>query len=130
MLRNCDECNKVFAHPTRRLCESCYKEAQKAFVTVKEYIIENPGASVATVAQETEVDVEIIYEYIRQGRLNVIPRDVELHCDICGDRINSGRICVKCRSDFKKKPEEPVLEQEEKSRSSRVHYLDQIKKRS
>lgn len=134
MLKNCEKCNRVFAHPTRSMCEGCFEEELANFVAVKEYLKENPGASVAQVANETEVDVGIIYEYIRQGRLDIIPSDVKFHCEICGAEISFGRICPKCKGDlvkgFRSQPvSEPEPESKPRDRGSKVHYLDQIKDR-
>lgn len=128
MLRNCEECNRIFSHPTRTLCNECYEEAQRSFKAVKEYLVENPGASVARVAKETEVPVEIIYEYIQEGRLDVIPKDAVLKCAICGTAINVGRVCTKCRDDLRS----TITTEQGKSRDSlrsrsRVHILDTIR---
>jgi len=130
MLRNCEECNRVFSHPTRRLCVSCFQKRQDTFNKVKEYLQENPSASVAEVSTATEVELETIYEFIREGRLTIIPRDVQLECDICGAPITAGRVCAKCRLDLKGGKEKRVRTEERKeSAVSRVHYLDQIKDR-
>ena len=129
MLKNCEECNKVFAHPTRRLCQSCYDIAQKSFTAVKEYLLEHPGATVVEVSNETGVDPELIYEYIRDGRLSVVPKDALLLCEICGDPISSGRVCVKCRSSFRKNSYEPPESKDKpKDTKTKVHYLNQVKR--
>lgn len=131
MLKNCRECNRVFAHPSRDLCEDCYERLQKEFTAVREYLQKNPGASVAEVAKETEVDLDKIYEFIREGRLNVVPHDVQFHCEVCGEIIATGRVCAKCRSEFRKGsyiPPEPK-ETGNSSAGTRIHFLDQIKDR-
>lgn len=129
MLKNCQECNRVFAHPTRRLCEDCYQKEQESFAAVKDYLQEHPGAPVGEVSRETEVDLETIYEFIREGRLDVVPGDVQLRCEICGDQISSGRVCSKCRTEFRKRPHtSPEHDSKPKSTSTKVHYLDQINK--
>lgn len=132
MLKNCQECNRVFAHPSRRLCDVCYEKLQQEFNAVRDYLQENPGASVAEVSKETEVDLDTIYEFIREGRLHVVPHDVEFHCEICGDPISTGRVCTKCRTEFRKgsyTPPEPKGDTQSGKSTSRVHYLDQIKDR-
>lgn len=131
MLKNCDNCNRVFAHPTRSLCDECYKEAQEAFGKVKTYLQENPGSTVAEVAQATEVDVDTIYEYIRQGRLTVVPKDAALRCDICGTTIEVGRVCDRCRAGLQKglRKEPTPRERPQSADGSRVHYLDGLKER-
>lgn len=127
MIKNCEECNRIFAHPSRNLCDECYKEALRAFDAVKKYLQENPGATVAEVAQATETEVDIIYEYIRQGRLTVVPKDAQLHCEICGTSISTGRVCSRCRVSLQTGKEEP--EPRKLNNSSRVHILDQLKDR-
>ncbi len=129
MLRNCEECNRVFSHPTRSLCNECYEEAQKSFKTVKDYLRENPGASVAQVSKETEVPIELIQEYIQEGRLDVIPRDAILKCAICGSAINVGRICAKCRGDLRSTiSTEKARTRDTGDRArSRMHILDSIR---
>ncbi|NLJ80763.1 MAG: hypothetical protein GX335_07050 [Firmicutes bacterium] len=131
MLRNCEKCNRIFAHPTRRLCSDCYQKVQEAFILVKDYLAANPKASVAEVAKATETNVETIYEFIKAGRLNIIPRDVQLTCEICGVSIESGRICPKCRAALKQgqvsQTEKPFSEA--KRDKTRIRYLDQIRKR-
>ena len=42
MLKNCEVCGRVFAHPTRVLCEDCYNEVQAKYRAVKEYLQKNP----------------------------------------------------------------------------------------
>jgi flagellar operon protein (TIGR03826 family) len=130
MLKNCEECNRVFAHPTRSLCEECYEKARKSFDAVKKYLQENPGATVAQVSKDTEVDLELIYEYIREGRLDVVPRDARLQCTICGTSIAVGRVCQSCRSELRSTmTSEPSKSPGTSKLDSRIHILDNIKNR-
>ncbi len=131
MLKNCKECNRVFAHPTRQLCEDCYLQAQQAFEAVKDFLESNPGATVAEVAEATKVDVETIYEYIKQGRLSVVPKDAGLTCQICGAQIDKGRVCSKCRAELREDPgAQSESREKERTSGSRMHYLgDEIKRR-
>lgn len=127
VLKNCKQCNKVFAHPTRHLCEGCYKDAQAQFERVREYLEENRGATVAEVAEETDTDVEVIYEYIKEGRLTVVPKDAELRCQICGTKIASGRVCAVCRAELSDDPRIPPSQQGDKD--TRMRYLDAIRRK-
>ncbi|HHY09653.1 MAG TPA: MerR family transcriptional regulator [Firmicutes bacterium] len=130
MLRNCENCNRVFAHPTRLLCDACYQEEQDDFTAVKEYLRENPKATIGEVAEKTEVDLETIYKFIRQERLDIIPSDIKFHCEICGAEIEGGRVCSKCRAEFRKTKESGEKPAEETVRErSRIRYLDQIRRK-
>ncbi|MCK9526903.1 MAG: MerR family transcriptional regulator [Limnochordia bacterium] len=133
MLKNCEECNRVFSHPTRGLCQECYGKAQESFDTVKRYLQDNPGATVAQVAKDTEVHLDLIYEYIRDGRLDVVPKDARLQCSICGATINVGRVCMKCRADLRStmttEQAKPPKRAGDSRGADRVHTLDHIKDR-
>lgn len=130
MLRNCEECNRLFSHPTRVLCQECYEKAKRSFELVKKYLQDNPGATVAQVARDTEVDLELIYEYIQEGRLDVIPKDATLQCSICGASISVGRVCAKCRNELRSTmSSEPSRYQGKSKNGSRVHILDNLKDR-
>lgn len=131
MLKNCADCGRIFAHPARNLCDECYKKVQETFHKVKEFLQKNPGATVVEVANATEVDVETIYEFIREGRLKVVPRDVSLSCEVCGDPITTGRFCARCRSSLVKglQGEELPRPTPKLDTDSRVRYLDQLKQR-
>lgn len=130
MLRNCEECNRLFSHPTRVLCQDCYEQAKRSFELVKKYLQDNPGATVAQVARDTEVDLELIYEYIQEGRLDVIPKDVSLQCSICGASISVGKVCAKCRNELRSTISSESSRYQGKSKNgTRVHILDSLKDR-
>lgn len=132
MLKNCAECNRVFSHPSRDLCQECYEKAQESFELVRDYLKQNPGASVVEVANETEVDLDLIYEYIEEGRLDVVPRDARLQCSICGDPIVVGRVCANCRNELRSTMSQSgqVFENTKPSAGSRsrMHTLENIRK--
>lgn len=133
MLKNCEVCHRLFSHSTRTLCQECYDKAQKSFQAVKDYLREHPGATVAEVAKETGVDVDLIYEYISEGRLDVVPRDAVLHCSICGTQIKIGRVCTKCREELRstitREPERATPSPRKTKEADRVHILENIKQR-
>ncbi len=129
MLKNCDECNRVFSHPTRVLCQECYDQALRSYGAVRDYLKANPGATVAEVAKDTDTTVEVIYEYIRQGRLDVVPKDARLYCAICGTSIDKGKVCASCRNDLRNTMTQEASKPEGKSKSSlRVHTAEHIRK--
>jgi flagellar operon protein (TIGR03826 family) len=131
MLRNCEECNRVFSHPSRGLCPECYEKAQKDFDAVRNYLKENPGATVVEVARETEVDVDLIYEYSQEGRLDVVPRDASLQCTICGASITIGRVCARCRNDLRNTMSQKAQAPKLKSRQdAKVYTIEHLKSRN
>lgn len=97
-VRNCRRCKRLFQYITGRvICPACKEEEEKDFQKVKDYLYDHPKASMAEVAQETEVPVATIRHYLREGRLIVTsdsPMGIE--CEKCGTSIKTGRFCEKC----------------------------------
>ncbi len=130
MLKNCAECGKVFSHPTQTLCAACQHEQAEDFAKVKKYIEKRPKAPLMEVADETEVSIETIYEYIRKGRLQVVPPDVVLECEICGKNIERGKLCHACRTKLKPDPQpQPQPQDEETTQTGRMHILNKMRNR-
>ena len=72
-VRNCKMCGHLFNYTNSPLCPQCNKKLEERFQDVKEYIRENPGAGMATVAEDTE-------------------------CEKCGRPILTGRYCKECKN--------------------------------
>ncbi len=127
MLRNCTECGKVFSHPSQSLCAQCFKARSEEFTKVKDYLQEHPNAALSAVSEDTEVSIETIYEYIRQGRLTMVPKGAELTCGVCGKPVNRGRVCAVCSGGLQTNT--PAPKAEENKSGARVHTLDSLRKR-
>ena len=69
-VKNCKGCNRLFQYiGGPPLCPACRDALENKFAEVKEYIYQNPGASIATVSDATEVSVKQIKQWIREDRL-------------------------------------------------------------
>lgn len=118
-IRNCPRCGKIFTYIGRPICTKCIETEENEFKIVKEYVYDNPGATISEVSQETGVTVEKIMRFLREERLEIKSENSNLilECERCGRAINSGRFCENCKGqinkEFKrefgldKKPEEP-----------------------
>lgn len=96
-IRNCKKCGKIYSYDGFNLCHSCRQENEKDFDRVKEYIYEHPGANISEVHDATEVEVERIIEYLREGRLEIAEGgNLILECESCGKSITTGRYCDEC----------------------------------
>ena len=50
-VRNCKECGKIFNYMEGApLCPACTKKQEEVYLQVKEYVYNNPGASINQVA--------------------------------------------------------------------------------
>ena len=99
-IRNCRSCNRLFQHiGGPAICPNCKDALEKKFTVVKEYIRDNPRVSVKQVAEETEVSIKQIKQWIREDRLVLSEPDADgITCEKCGTPICSGRFCAKCKT--------------------------------
>ncbi|ACL70466.1 TIGR03826 family flagellar region protein [Halothermothrix orenii] len=102
-LKNCPKCGKLFAvQGSEKICPVCKKEEEDDFQKVKEYLWDNPGATIEEVHEETGVERETIIKFVKEDRLIAEGLDLEilLECERCGDPITHGRFCEKCQQEL------------------------------
>ena len=99
-VRNCKTCGKLFNYMGGvQLCPECRAELEKKFGDVKEYIREHPHASIAQVAEDMEVSVKQIKQWVKEERLILSEASLDgVLCEHCGRPITSGRFCDKCKA--------------------------------
>jgi flagellar operon protein (TIGR03826 family) len=97
-LRNCKRCKKIFMWAAGyQICEACKKLEEEEFERVRKFLRDYPGATINEVSEATEVSTQLIYRFLRDGRLEVTDNSpIALQCENCGIRILSGRFCVSC----------------------------------
>jgi len=104
------------------------------FKVVKEYIYDNPGATISEVSQETEVSVEKIMRFLREERLEIKSENsnLVLGCERCGRSINSGRFCENCKGqiteglkrEFGLEKKEPVQRPQYKAEKEKMYTAE------
>lgn len=104
-LANCSRCNAVFVKNVRDICQSCYKNEEKAFQTVYRFLSvrENREATMQEIVQATDVEEYLITKFIREKRLltSRFPK-LAYPCERCGTDIVSGRFCSNCTDELKR----------------------------
>jgi len=104
--RNCKICREPFVSYNSLLCPKCQKQTDKDFITVRDYIYDNPqNASVDKIAEATGVNEKIILYLLEENRLTAagaITETSELHCRVCGRVVSAGSICDFCRASLVK----------------------------
>ncbi len=131
-VRSCKMCGKLYNYIGGQtpICPTCQKLMDEKFSVVKQYIYDNPGASMQMVSEETEVPVKQIKIWVKEEKLSFSESSlIGVECEKCGALIRTGRFCNTCKSKLTdslsnaiKKPE-PV-KQEEKKESARMRFLD------
>jgi len=97
-VKNCRRCKRIFMYAVGpQLCEECKKLEEEEFERVRKFVREYPGATMQEVSEATEVSMQMIYKFVKDGRLEVSEGSpIALQCENCGVRITSGRFCVNC----------------------------------
>ncbi len=105
-VRNCRGCGRLYnyiggGYP---LCPACMEALEKKFEQVKEYIRDNPKATMPEIAEKNDVTIPQIERWVREERL-IFSDDspIGIECEGCGATIKSGRFCPKCKDTMQKR---------------------------
>lgn len=90
----------MFNYVTGKLvCQSCRKTLEEKFKVTRQFIKRNADASIAEVAEECEVDIKQIKQWVREERLSFSENSsVGVDCEVCGKSIKTGRFCRDCKT--------------------------------
>lgn len=131
-VRNCKDCGKLFNYLSGPpLCPACMKKLDDKYSIVKEYIYDNPGASIQQVSEENDVSVGQLKKWVREERLAFSDDSlVGLECENCGGMIRTGRFCGICKDKMVNKLgsvyKEPAVEVKKNLKdNARMRFLDQ-----
>lgn len=102
-VKNCKRCGKIFNYlGGEPICPVCRQQDEEDFKRVKEYLYENPGATMSQISIDLDISVEKIRRYLREGRLEIVGNEgnLVLECEKCGKAIKSGRYCDVCEREL------------------------------
>lgn len=131
-LKNCAKCGRVFQAEEigQKHCARCRNDEDDMFLKAREYIYDNPETNVMEVAEELDIEEDLILKWLRQGRLKLKGEGVGYPCDRCGKSIQTGRFCDACSAELKNgfseafgtesKSESPVTEAKKGSHGMHV----------
>ena len=99
-VRNCRTCGRLFNYlGGPNICPSCREETETKFQNVKEYIRENPRASIPEISDENGVSTNQLRQWIREERLQFTDDSpIGIECEICGATIKTGKYCEACKN--------------------------------
>ena len=130
-VRNCKDCGKIFNYLSGApLCPACMKKLDDKYSIVKEYIYDNPGASIQQVSEENGVSVGQLKKWVREERLAFSEDSlVGIECENCGTMIRTGRYCNICKDKMLNKLgnvyKEPVEEVKKSFKdSAKMRFFD------
>lgn len=137
-LKNCKKCGKLFSpQANEKVCPVCRDEEEEKFKKVKEYLWDNPNASVEEVHEATGVEEELIIKFVKEDRLIAegIDVDIMLECERCGTQISSGRFCESCKQELVSglsgddKKEKKDKDKKKKKKDQQMYTKDRINRR-
>ncbi len=99
-LRNCRRCGRMYNYiGGPPICLDCKNADEEVFKKVKDYLYDNPGATLSQVAMDCDVSVEKIKMFLKEGRLEITEgTNIILECERCGKSIKTGRFCNECQN--------------------------------
>lgn len=133
-LRNCPVCNAFFNYTgMREVCHNCAQKEEDLYQEVYRFLRkrENRAANVDRIVEATGVEQELLYKWVRKGRLHpaMFP-NLGYPCDNCGRLTTTGKLCEKCQNELKSELRTLEAAQEfrdEMNRQNRGTYLSDKK---
>lgn len=99
-VKNCKRCGVIFNDDNSQICSACKKDDEKDFQRVKEYLEENPRATLMEVSRNLKLSTDKVKRFVRDGRVETVGENEGtsgIECEKCGVSINSGRYCSECQ---------------------------------
>lgn len=103
----CPDCSRLLSESKQELKDNSTTHTIKALVTeeeaiyeqVRDYIMNNPKASVSQIAEVNDITPSKLFEWIRNDRLEFSDDSANawFECEKCGTKIRSGRLCNRCK---------------------------------
>lgn len=99
-VKNCKMCGRLFNYmgSGKPICSACASKLEDKFFEVREYVRDHKDAGINQVAEENDVPVSQIKQWIREERLAFSDNSpVGIECENCGASIKTGRFCKACK---------------------------------
>lgn len=88
----------------REVCHKCAQKEEDLYQVVYRFLRkrENRAATVDRIEEATGVDKELLYKWVRKGRLHpaTFP-NLGYPCDNCGRITHKGKLCDNCQNTIK-----------------------------
>ncbi|WP_105616954.1 MerR family transcriptional regulator [Vallitalea okinawensis] len=134
--RQCRRCRALFNYIHGDIiCPKCKDQEEVDFKVVRKYLRQNPKSTIHQTVNETEVNVQLINKFLREGRLEITDDSpIGIDCQRCGVMIKSGQFCEDCQNEIKKELNGAANrgnelkkrsgDSEYSSKGAKMHYLN------
>jgi flagellar operon protein (TIGR03826 family) len=100
---NCPRCGKIFVKGIHDICPNCVRDIENQYEKCLKYLKENRRCTLQELSEATEVSVNQITKFIREGRISIAGNpNMSYSCELCGGPIRSGAMCDNCRANLLK----------------------------
>lgn len=104
-IKNCPSCGNFFnATNLHDVCYHCLQKEEKKYEEVSRYLRrrENRAATVDKLVTETNVEQELLYKWVRKGRLQpTLFPNLGAPCERCGELTAEGELCKTCKDEIR-----------------------------
>jgi predicted amidophosphoribosyltransferase len=100
----CEYCGKPFNNAGVKLCPSCSKDIEEAYIKARRYIYQNPKTcDFISIVEETEIPEKALSYLINKGRIVIADKTAGgLKCRACGKETDGGSLCESCMAKIMK----------------------------
>ncbi|MFJ8234662.1 TIGR03826 family flagellar region protein [Ureibacillus sp. NPDC094379] len=103
-IRNCPSCGELFNYiGIKDICNKCARKEEEMYEVVYRFLRkrENRAATVERIVEVTGVEEELLYKWVRKGRLQpALFPNLGYPCDNCGRLTNHGKLCDRCKEEL------------------------------
>lgn len=104
-LAKCPRCGTLFNKLTAMICNTCIEPEDRDRDKIRTILDEQPGLSAKRVAEEAEVELDVVLRMLDQGLLTSADIAHDIKCGHCGAPAisHSKRLCHSCLSKLNQK---------------------------
>jgi hypothetical protein len=77
----CRSCGGLFPFLPRGVCAECIDLRERRYREVREWLLDNRGASILQACEATGVEESLILSFIREGRLEFVPTEAAVSAE-------------------------------------------------
>ena len=101
-IRKCRQCGRMYPFIRSPYCPECMEQIEEQYRTIRDFLEEDPTASISRISEKTEVPERVILYLIRAERLTLRNTSDQVTCERCHQPIESGRYCDACMVEMEK----------------------------
>ena len=97
-LAKCVRCNRMFNKVQAPVCPACQPDEEADYEKVREIVNREPDLDAAAVAEEANVDIEVVRRMLTEGQLVTVTQIAGIVCGRCGAPAISAskKLCQSC----------------------------------